>query len=89
MLALDRQPGSAGDTADLPLRQIIGAALAHGSQGLILAHNHPSGDASPSRADLDATRRLADTAASLGIRVHDHLIFAGRDCRSLRAMGLL
>ena len=57
--------------------------------GWSIAHNHPSGDPSPSRADIEATRRLAEAAAALGIRLHDHLIFAGGDCRSFRALGLL
>ena len=54
-----------------------------------MAHNHPSGDPRPSRADIQATRRLAETADALDIRLHDHLIFAGTDCRSFRELGLL
>lgn len=73
----------------LPLRAIIAAALELGSRGLIVAHNHPDGDPRPSDADLEATRRLAETAGTLGIRLHDHLIFAGGQCRSFRQLGLL
>ena len=79
----------AADAIELPLREIFRAALNHGAAGLVVAHNHPSGDARPSRADIAATRRLAETAASLGIVLHDHLIFAGGDCRSFRDLGLL
>jgi DNA repair protein RadC len=71
------------------MREIFRAALNHGAVGLIIAHNHPSGNPEPSRADIEATRTLAQTAASLGIVLHDHLIFAGDDCRSFRALGLL
>jgi DNA repair protein RadC len=75
--------------AELPLRQIMGEALRLGSEGLVVAHNHPSGDPEPSEADLSATRELAATARSLGIALHDHLIFAGGEWRSQRQMGLL
>ncbi len=78
------------DAVELPIRSIIEDALRLGSAGIIVAHNHPSGDPRPSEADLAATRRLAATADSLGIRLHDHLIVgANGDCRSLRALGLL
>lgn len=74
----------------LPIRAIVGDALRTGASGLIVAHNHPSGDPSPSKADLVATRELAATAGSLGIALHDHLIVGGGgDCRSLHALGLL
>ncbi len=75
--------------ADLPMRRIIAEALRLGSEGLVVAHNHPSGDPEPSAADLSATRALTATARSLGIALHDHLIFAGGQWRSLRQMGLL
>ncbi|HWW65004.1 MAG TPA: JAB domain-containing protein [Sphingomonadaceae bacterium] len=77
------------DALDFPLRTIIADALALESDGLILAHNHPSGNAMPSPADIDATRTLADLAQPLGIRLFDHLIFGCESYRSLRAMGLL
>ena len=61
----------------------------HGSEGLVLAHNHPSGDARPSDSDKSATRRLAMAADALDCAVLDHLILAGDQCVSLRQMGLL
>lgn len=78
------------EEVDLPIRTILADALRLGSSALIIAHNPPSGNPSPSDADLRITRQLAATAQSLGIRLFDHLIF-GRDgdCRSLRALGLL
>jgi DNA repair protein RadC len=75
--------------ADLPMRRIMAEALRLGSEGLVVAHNHPSGDPEPSAADLSATRELTATVRSLGIALHDHLIFAGGEWRSLRQMGLL
>jgi len=89
LIALDERPAAGPDAIDLPMRDIFRAALAYGAVGLVLAHNHPSGDPQPSRADIEATRRFAETAATLGIRLHDHLIFAGGECRSFREMGLL
>lgn len=89
LLRVVEQEGGGADAIDLPIRTIIAEALRCGSLGLVVAHNHPSGDASPSAADILATRELAETASRLGIRLHDHLIFAGADCRSFRALGLL
>src|SRR5580765_2768254 len=48
-----------GTGANFPLREIIADALAHGSSGIVLAHNHPSGDSRPSENDCRSTRRLA------------------------------
>jgi DNA repair protein RadC len=88
LIALEER-AAGGDAIALPMREIFQAALNHGAAGLVIAHNHPSGDPQPSPADIAATRRLAETAATLGIRLHDHLIFAGGGCRSFREMGLL
>lgn len=79
----------ARDHAELPVRRIIEDALRLGAAGIVIAHNHPSGDASPSRDDVEATRELAEVAVRLGIRLHDHLIFAGGEVCSLRGLGLL
>ena len=81
----------AGDESgsDFPLRQIVADAALHGSAGIVLAHNHPSGDPRPSESDLRATRRLATAAEALDCAVLDHLIFGGRDCSSLRQLGYL
>jgi DNA repair protein RadC len=83
-IAVDERP-----SCDLPLRAIIRAALEREAAGLIVAHNHPSGDPTPSPEDIEATRALAEVAARLGIQLHDHLIFAGGECTSFRALGLL
>src|SRR5919107_164429 len=57
--------------ADFPLKAIVVDAASHHSAGILLAHNHPSGDPSPSDADCRATRRLAAAAEALGCRVLD------------------
>lgn len=72
-----------------PLRSIIVDAARHRSAGIILAHNHPSGDARPSDSDCRSTRRLASAAEALDCAVLDHLVFAGAECTSLRRLGYL
>lgn len=81
----------AGDEtgAQFPLRSIIIDAVEHSSAGIILAHNHPSGDPRPSDSDCRATRRLATAVEALDCAVLDHLVFAGTECTSFRRMGLL
>jgi DNA repair protein RadC len=52
-------------------------------------HNHPSGDPTPSRADVDMTRQVADAARPLGIAVHDHIIVGRNSHKSLKALKLM
>jgi DNA repair protein RadC len=76
--------------AAVPVRSIVADAARIGSAGVVLAHNHPSGDPSPSLADCRATRTLALAGETIDLVVVDHLIFAkGAECRSMRRMGLL
>jgi len=77
------------DGADLPIRDIVADAARHGSKGLVLAHNHPSGDPTPSAADKRITRRLALVGEAMDLAILDHLVIAGAECRSMRQMGLL
>jgi DNA repair protein RadC len=77
------------DSIEFPIRRIVSDALELQTHSLIVAHNHPSGDASPSRADLAATRTLIDATRPLGIAVYDHLIFTDNGWCSLREMGLI
>jgi DNA repair protein RadC len=86
-LTLERIGGR--EDVDLPLGAIAASALRLGAVALIVAHNHPSGDPEPSDADKAATLRLADALRPLGVRLLDHLIFAGDDSRSMAALGLL
>jgi len=74
---------------DFPLRKIIIDAATHGSAGIVMAHNHPSGDPRPSESDFRVTRRLARAAEALDCTVLDHLVFAGEQCTSLRRLGYL
>lgn len=87
-LQLTRHDGGASEVG-LPIRSILADATMLRSKGVLLAHNHPSGDAQPSSSDCLATRRLAATAEGLGCSVVDHFIFAGSDWSSFRQLGLL
>ncbi|QNN64313.1 hypothetical protein H9L12_08135 [Sphingomonas rhizophila] len=87
-MQLSSHDGGVGEV-EMPVRDIIRDAARLGSAGVVLAHNHPSGDARPSEADCRATRRLALAAEAIDLMVVDHLIFGDSDCTSLRRMGLL
>lgn len=73
----------------IPVRRIIADAAKFGSAGVLLAHNHPSGDCQPSDSDYRATRKLARAGEAIDLAIIDHLIFAGREWSSMRRMGLL
>jgi len=88
LVALRHTDGRMAGEVGLPVRAIIAEALDMGAAAIVVAHNHPSGDPTPSDADLAATRLLSETARRLGITLQDHLIF-GRECRSMRALGLI
>jgi DNA repair protein RadC len=77
------------DQTSVYVREVIKRAIDLGSAALILVHNHPSGDPSPSRADIEITRSIAEAGKRLGISVHDHLILAANGHASLRAQGLI
>lgn len=77
------------DEAPVYVREVIRRALELGSAALILVHNHPSGDPSPSRADIEITRAVAAAARLLNIGVHDHIVIGRNSHASLRAQGLI
>jgi len=70
-------------------REIVKRALELGASSLILAHNHPSGDPTPSRADIEMTRDITAAAKALGISVHDHLVIGRSGHASFKSLGLL
>ena len=77
------------DEAPLYVREVIRRALELGSAAILLVHNHPSGDPSPSRADIEVTKAVVAAGKPLGIQVHDHLIMGTSGHASLRALGLI
>lgn len=77
------------DQAVVHVREVIKRALDLGSAAIILVHNHPSGDPSPSRADIQLTREIIEAGRRLGVAVHDHIIIGANGHSSMRAAGLL
>ena len=75
--------GSRG-TVSTEARSLFARALGLDARGIILAHNHPSGDPRPSHADVHATRRIKSMAEQLGIELIDHLIFTDSSTYSIR-----
>ncbi len=83
-----QQEGTIDHTPAYP-REIIKRALNLGATALIMVHNHPSGDPTPSRADIDMTNAIRDAAKAVGIVLHDHIIIAKSDHVSFKGQGLL
>lgn len=83
-----QQTGTVDHTPVYP-REVVKRALELNATALILVHNHPSGDPTPSRADVAMTTEIIKAAAPLGLTIHDHLIIARDGHTSLKALGLL
>lgn len=77
------------DHAPVYPREILRRALELDASALILAHNHPAGDPTPSSADVEMTRQVVEAARALRISVHDHVVVGGEGVASFRALGLL
>jgi len=70
-------------------REIVRRAMDVGATGMILAHNHPSGDPTPSKSDILITREIRQAADLFELRLHDHIIIGKRGWYSFRAAGLM
>jgi DNA repair protein RadC len=79
--------GTVGEAPAYP-REVVKRALEVGATGVILVHNHPSGNHQPSQGDVDATRRIAQAALIMGICVHDHIVISRAGWSSFRRLGL-
>ncbi|MEG8043293.1 Mov34/MPN/PAD-1 family protein [Sphingomonas faeni] len=79
----------ARDQAAISIRTVAADALAFGATGVVIAHNHPSGDATPSARDVAFTRALATGLRTLEVVLLDHLVIAGGQVTSLRAAGVV
>jgi DNA repair protein RadC len=75
------------NVASLQPREVFGPAFTYGAAAVILAHNHPSGDPTPSPEDLAVTHHLQEAGRLLGVEVLDHLVIAADRFRSLREAG--
>ncbi len=83
-----QQRGTVDHTPVYP-REIIKRALELSASAIILVHNHPSGDPTPSQTDIDMTRQIVEAAAKLTITVHDHIIIGRTGHTSFRALKLI
>ena len=70
-------------------REVVKKALENDASALVLVHNHPSGNPSPSQDDLTITKKLKEAAKTIDIYIHDHLIIAGNDVYSFSDHGLI
>jgi DNA repair protein RadC len=77
------------DEAAVHVREVIARAIALGATAIILVHNHPSGDPTPSTQDIRLTRDIIDAGRHMKITVHDHVIVGAQGRSSMRAMGLI
>ena len=77
------------DTTTVHPREVVKLALKHNAAALIMAHNHPSGDPTPSVCDIQLTKHLKQALALINIRVLDHIIVAAQGCTSLAEKGLM
>ncbi len=82
------QRGTINHTPVYP-REIVKRALELSASALILLHNHPSGDPTPSKADIDITLKIIEAAATIGITVHDHVIITQTGHYSFKSFGLI
>ncbi|QRY69311.1 DNA repair protein RadC [Ensifer sp. PDNC004] len=82
-----QQKGTIDHTPVYP-REVVKRALELSATAIILVHNHPSGDPTPSRADIDMTKLIVETAKPLGIAVHDHIIIGKDGHVSLKGLRL-
>ncbi len=83
-----QQVGTVDHTPVYP-REVVKRALELSATAVLLVHNHPSGDPTPSRADIEMTRTIIDIAAPLGIAVHDHIIIGRDGHASLKGLKLI
>ncbi len=83
-----QQRGTVNHTPVYP-REVVKRALELDASALIMVHNHPSGDPTPSKADIAITRQVQSAAAELGIAVHDHIVIGRTGHNSFKSLGLL
>jgi len=83
-----QQQGTVDHTPVYP-REVVKRALELNATAIIMVHNHPSGDVTPSRADIEMTKQVREAAKAVGIALHDHLIIGRGKHASFRSLGLI
>ena len=89
LIADEVQQQGTVDHTPVYTREVIKRALELASTAIVLVHNHPSGDPTPSLADIDMTKKIIQAGEKLGVLVHDHLIIGKKDHVSFRSLQLI
>ena len=89
LIADEVQQEGTVDHTPVYVREVVKRALELSATALILVHNHPSGDPTPSRADVDMTRMIVEAAKPLGVAIHDHIIVGRAGHTSLKGLKLM
>ncbi len=83
-----QQKGTINHVAIHP-REVVKSALDNHASAVIMVHNHPTGDTTPSRADIDITKKVCEALMAVNIQLHDHVIVSKYGCYSFRSAGLI
>jgi DNA repair protein RadC len=89
MIADEVQQQGTVDHTPVYVREVVKRALELSATAIVLVHNHPSGDPTPSRADIEMTKQIVDAAKPLGVVIHDHIIVGKQGHVSFRGLGLI
>jgi DNA repair protein RadC len=89
MIADEVQQRGTVDHTPVYVREVVKRALELSATAIVLVHNHPSGDPTPSRADIEMTKQIVAAAKPLGVVVHDHIIVGKQGHASFRGLGLI
>ena len=89
LIADEVQQEGTVDHTPVYVREVVKRALELSATAIVLVHNHPSGDPTPSRADIDMTKQIVAAAAAMGIAVHDHIIVGRQGHASLKSLHLI
>ena len=89
LLGMRHMPSTGRDAVTVRVRDVVGDALAFDAAAVAMAHNHPSGDPTPSADDHLFTRRLSQALGAVGVRLVEHVVVADGGSASFRALGLL
>ena len=89
LIADEVQQEGTVDHTPVYVREIVKRSLELSASAIILVHNHPSGDPTPSRADIDMTKQIVDAAQPLGVTIHDHIIVGKQGHASFKGLKLI
>jgi DNA repair protein RadC len=89
LIADERQSQGTVDHVPVYPREVVRRVLALGASAVIMVHNHPSGDTTPSKGDVEMTRAVAKALAAVGVEIHDHVVIGRGRHSSFKTLGLL